>query len=438
MSEGIANLAVAEYPTAFWTTSKADMAEKVQTTLVDNVIEGLTKTKESPVATRRSESKPEDIVYRGTLDEVNRFFSQKGWTDEMPIIPPTVDRIEKFLKYTALPPDKVVAVLPASNLQATVWKIAVNGVMAGCRPEHMPLLVAGVEAMSVPRYNLGQIGTTWALYPYFLVNGPIIKQLGLEYGVGLVSRGPNPALGRAFNLIIRNLAGFKPGLTRMGTWGYVPPLLLAEDEEFLARIGWKPYHVEEGFDANTSTVTVGGAWSWGDQISMNFVGGIEKAERLLDAIAFDLIRKVVPLAGLEGGPQGVGTITVLLSPPTAEFIHAGGYSRRDIVDYLFAKTKRTVAEWAKWWVRMGARPEVPLTRLRGYVQEGTLPSNLFNQTGKKNVPIIPNPQEHLKVFVCGDRARDKTMTLYGWYLSPVTKKIDLPQHWEHLLKETIA
>ncbi len=214
MAEGIADLAVAEYPGVFELDTKAKMTEKVRRTVVDQIIKALTKKKESskgiPSAASRPKSNPEEIVFSGTLEEVNRFFCQKGWTDQMPIIPPTLERVREFLKYTGLPPDKVVAVLPPANLEATPWKIAVNGVMAGCRPEHMPILIAGVEAMSVPSYNLGQIGTTWALYPYFVVNGPIIKQLGIEHGVGLISKGPSPALGRAFGLLIRNIAGFRP------------------------------------------------------------------------------------------------------------------------------------------------------------------------------------------------------------------------------------
>ncbi|MBI2858958.1 MAG: hypothetical protein HYX90_07750 [Chloroflexi bacterium] len=300
----------------------------------------------------------------------------------------------------------------------------------------MPVLIAGVEAISVPSYNLGQIGTTWALSPYFLISGPIVKQLGIEHGIGLNSRGPNPALGRAFGLIIRNLAGFKPGEMAMGTWGYVPPFFLAEDEGFLSQIGWKPYHVELGLEENTSAVTAGATWSWGDQMTMSMVGeGFTRATELLDAMAFDLTRKVVPTLSLRGGPRGFGMATVLLSLPSARFIAAEGYSRQDVVDYLYERTKRTVAEWVEWWVKAGAKPDVPLARLEQYVREGTVSREVLDKPGEKIVPIVAHARQQLKVFVCGDDSKEKTMAMYGWYITPSTRKIELPAAWERLLNE---
>lgn len=433
-SEGIGDLAIAEYPGAILTHTPAEMTEKLRQAVFGQVIKALTEHKESSSMASRQKSNPEDIVNKGTFGAVNRFFQEKEWTDQVPIAPPTLERVKEFLKYTPLPPGKVVAVLPPANLQATVWKIAVNGAMAGCRPEHMPVLIAGVEAIGATIFNLGQIGSTWGLYPYFVVNGPVIKQLNIEHGIGLISRGPNPALGRAFSLIMRNLAGFKPGVTAMGTWGYFYPPFFAEDEESLARIGWKPHHVEQGFDAIVSTVTAGVAWNWGDQMSMNSVGGMDKAEELLDSVVFDLFRKVTPLMSLRGGSQGFGMVTILVSPPSAEFLHAGGYSKQDVIDYLYSKSKRTASEWMEWGVKAGGgRTQIPLARLWEHVQEGTVSKAAFDNPIAKTVPIVAHPRQ-IKVFVCGDRAREKITTMYAWVVTPTTKKIELPADWPQLLQ----
>lgn len=437
-AEGIANFAVAEYPGTFATDTPETLTAKVKKTVVDQIIKALTDKKANPAidsgAASSVKSNAKEIVFQGTYEEVNQYFSEKGWTDQLPVVPATVEKVEEFLKYTDLPPDKVVAVLPLANLKATTWKIAVNGVMAGCRPEHLPLLIAGVEAMSDPSYSLGQTGCTWAIYPHFLVSGPISKQLGIEHDIGLVCRGPNPVLGRAFGLIMRNLAGFRPGQTWMGTWGYPSFPFLAEDEDFLSTIGWKPYHVEEGFDPNTSTVTVGGTWNWGDQLSINNMGGISKPERLLDAMAFDLIRKVRLMVSLRGGREGFGMFTVLITPPIAEFLHRGGYSRQDIVNYLFEHSKGTLAEWIEAWVKAGADSNVAsLAELREHVQEGTLSNDVFDRSTEKNIPVVASPRQ-IKVIVCGDRTREKTTTMYASVVMPCTRKIQLPGRWEQLRK----
>jgi len=147
-------------------------------------------------------------VFRGTLEEVNEFFWNKGWTDGLPIVPPTIEKIEDFLKYTDRSPDEEIAILPQANLRATPRNVAINAIMAGCRPEYLPLLIAAVEAIGEPEFNLTGIGTTGCIVPWLLINGPIVKQLRIEQGVGLASRGPNPAIGRAFGLVVRNVAGF--------------------------------------------------------------------------------------------------------------------------------------------------------------------------------------------------------------------------------------
>ena len=148
----------------------------------------------------------------------------------MPIVPPTIEKVEAFLKHTSRAPDEGIAVLPQANLQAVPRNIAANAVMAGCRPDTMPLLIAAVEAIADNTYNLNNIGTTWGVLPFLLVNGPARRTLGIENGGQLISKGANPAIGRALGLIIRNIAGYKFGSNYMGTFGYPMNFVIAENE----------------------------------------------------------------------------------------------------------------------------------------------------------------------------------------------------------------
>ncbi len=140
------SLQVAVYPGAFDTHADAELAENTTTAVFSQIVESLTKPIE--VAEKRAKvTGARAIVFTGTFDEVNRYFSDMKWSDGLPIIPPTVERVVEFLKYTEYSPGEEIAVLPVANLRATPWNIAVNGVMAGCRPEFMPLLIAYVKAI---------------------------------------------------------------------------------------------------------------------------------------------------------------------------------------------------------------------------------------------------------------------------------------------------
>src|SRR5437867_13028542 len=141
------------------------------------------------------------IVFTGTVDEVHRYFSHYQWSDGMAIIPPTVERVEEFLKYTDHAPHEEIAVLPLANLRATPWNIAVNAVMAGARPEYMPLIIAAVQAIGDPAFRLAVPGgSTHSFNTLYLVNGPLSRQLGIDGGPGLIASRAHQAIGRTVSL----------------------------------------------------------------------------------------------------------------------------------------------------------------------------------------------------------------------------------------------
>ena len=164
---------------------------------VEGVVKGLTEDPgSSPDA--ETEPKPTDIVFTGSFEEVNDFYYEREWSDGLPIVPPTVEKVRQFLRFTDRRPEQVLGVLLCDRREATIWNIAVNGVMAGCRPEYMPILVAIVEALADPRYGLEHTGNTPGPETLIILNGPIIKQLKFNYQPGsdcATASAPIPASG---------------------------------------------------------------------------------------------------------------------------------------------------------------------------------------------------------------------------------------------------
>ncbi len=184
---GMANLPITTYPGAVNLHSTEEIEKNVVQGMIDHIIRGLTEQPGEVKVT--SEPGSRDIVFTGTFDEVNDFFEEKEWSDGLPVIPPTLEKVNQFLKYTHLPSEHVFGLLLPDKREATVWSIAVNGVMAGCRPEYMPVLVALVEAMLDPAFGQEHLGHTPGTETLITVNGPIIKDLGLNYEQGALRVG---------------------------------------------------------------------------------------------------------------------------------------------------------------------------------------------------------------------------------------------------------
>ena len=413
---GMPELRIAEYPGAVGVHQPEEVRQNVERVLFDRIIAGLTQAPltENGAATAPNRQ-PDEIVFRGDPDAVQAFFYQRQWTDGLPVIPPTRERVEAFLAYTDHAPDEPIAVLPQANLAAMPWNIAANAVMAGCRPEHMPILIAAVKAIGDDRYNLNNIGTTWGVLPFLLVNGPIVKQLGLENGGQLISKGPNPSLGRALGLIIKNIAGYHPGDNYMGTFGYPLCFALAENE---SGSPWEPYHVEQGFDPDVSTVTVGGTVNWGWPPSPYDALGKTAAQSALEFLRMDLTKKPCLPRLAERGPHGFrNMVTLLLAPPIAHALAAAGYSKHDIKQDLYenAKAPRSELDWGLTY----GHPEA--FSVRDYVELGIYPKDYLVEP-EALVRVLPSP-DLLNIVVCGDPDRNRIMTLWSGYVQPVTKPI---------------
>ncbi|MBI4192534.1 MAG: hypothetical protein HY525_18605 [Betaproteobacteria bacterium] len=426
-ASGIEELRTAEYPGPLGVHEPDEIRKNVERVLFDKIIDGLTKqSAAASSAAKRSTWNPGEIVFSGTFEQVNDFFSTQEWSDGLPIVPPTRDKVARFLEFTSRAPDQPIAILPSANLQAVPWNIAANGVMAGCRPEHMPLLVAAVEALGDERCALGDIGSTSGLVPFLLVNGPIARQLGIHHGPQLISRGANPAIGRAVGLIVRNIAGYRPGRSYMGTFGYPLVFTLGEDE---GASPWEPFHVEQGFARSASTVTVGITNNWGPSATPYSAPDKNGAQTTLDLLCKELPKKVRLLVFPERGPDAQrAMLTILLSPSLAKSLANAGYSKQDVKNYLYANTRISLREFH--WLAKYTNPRGDTVREQA---EAGVYSEEFLGKPDDKVRLLSGP-EILHIVVCGDPNRNRMMSFEGGHTQPTTKEIKLPPRWHELLK----
>src|SRR3954462_8160259 len=200
------------------------------------------------------------------FDAINKLYRERRWSDGLPIVPPTVDRVERMLRHARRPADEVVAHIAPAFGAATVERIAINAVLAGCDPEYMPALIAAVEAVADPEFNLQGIqATTNPVAIWVIVNGPLAAELGVNATFNCLGEGTwaNATLGRALRLILQNIGGALPGEMDKATQGQPGKYTFccAENDDGNP---WEPLHVERGFGADANTVTVVGAlgtWS---------------------------------------------------------------------------------------------------------------------------------------------------------------------------------
>ena len=204
----------------------------------------------SPIRARRIEVGSQD-------DEVEFMFDQ-GFSDGLPLVPPTPERVLAMLSGTKRDAQEVLGEMAPNMGEVTIEKVAINAVMAGCKPEYLPVVLAAVEAILTDDYNIhGVMATTMGASPVIVVNGPIREQIGMNMGLGALGQGnrANATIGRALRLVVRNVGGARPGETERSTLGNPMKFTMcfAEWEE---RNPWSPLHVERGFNKEDSVVTV--------------------------------------------------------------------------------------------------------------------------------------------------------------------------------------
>ncbi len=190
--------------------------------------------------------------------EAVEYFYRQGWTDGLPVVPPTPEKVREFLEYSGNYPGDILGVIPARNRVITAEKVAINAVMAGCLPNYMPVIVAAIEAMCQESFNLhGITATTGGTAPLLIINGSVAQQLNINSGVNVFGPGvrANATIGRAIRLILMNVCGSIPGVLDKACLGHPGKYsyCIAEDE---SGNPWEPLSIERGIPTGISAVTV--------------------------------------------------------------------------------------------------------------------------------------------------------------------------------------
>ena len=428
---GLPNLPMAKVPGHVDTQSDNELRENLISVTVRAVIENLTAV--PPAAVMVPEPGPQDVILEGSFEEINRFFYENGWSDGLPIVPPTRGKIDEFLAFTDLPADHAIGKLPPDNRQATVWNVAVNGVMAGCRPHYMPVLTALAEAMADPVYGVEHSGNTPGAETLITINGPIIKDLDFNYEQGVLRDGfqANTAIGRWWRLYLRNVAGFLPHQTDKGTFGNTWRVVLAENEDVLARIGWPPLSADFGHKRGENAVTIS-RYTGGDVITSVFG---KKPEEMLPYLADALISQTGwQLIFTVGMADGGYSPLLILSPILAETIAKAGWSKDDVRQWLFENARIPAAKFEQYIgeftnLLSGGRSLYELARL-------SKANKVFGESDDPGrlVPIVCEARD-IQIAVSGDPGRTNAQVFShnGILGYPTSRAIRLPGDWRNKL-----
>ena len=329
------------------------------------------------------------------FEAVQALYLERGWSDGLPIVPPTPERVEAMLASldsSLFAPQQVVAEIPPNWGGATVERLAINAVMAGCRPEYLPIILAAVEAMGDPAFNFYAIqATTHPCAPLLIINGPIRTELGFNSGSGAYGPGwqPNATIGRAIRLALLNIGGAYPGVGDMSTQGAPSKYTycVAENEE---ENPWQPLHVERGFRPEQNAVTV---LAGEPPHNINDHTG-RSADDILTIIA-----GAMAVTGANNAYTG-GETLLALGPEHAATIARDGLSKRD------------VAEW------LHRRARIPLER---YTRDTML--ERFGHIPEEPVPMVNTPEDLAIIVLGGPGKHSSWIPTFGGSTHSVTREI---------------
>jgi hypothetical protein len=305
-----------------------------------------------------------------------------GWTDGLPVIPPTAERISAMLEAARLEPDQTVAFIENRQVTVTAEKVAINAVMAGCKAEYMPVVVAAVEALADPLYGYhGPATSTGGSAVFMLVNGPIARTLELNSGDNLFGPGwrANATIGRAVRLVMRNVIGTLPGELDRSSLGHAGKYTycIAENE---TDSPWPPLHTTRGFRADQNAVTIFAAYA------------PHQYSNRLSATPEGVLATACAHMKISAGSARQPQYALVFAGEHQAIMKKAGWSREDVQRYCFEHSKVPVAELKRIHMLAGAI---------GPDDERTL------------YPLVERPEEFL-VIAAGGRAGVQSAFIPGW------------------------
>ena len=338
-------------------------------------------------------------------DLVEYYFEQ-GWSDGLPVVPPTQRKIEAVVDALGGDPQFAEAVIPPRGGTLTREVLAINMVMAGCKPEYAPVVRAAVLALCTKQFNLNGVqATTHMAAPLLVVNGPVRNAIGMNSGHNVFGSGnrANATIGRAIRLVLLTAGGATPGDLDKSTLGHPGKYTycIAENEELSP---WAPYHVEQGMAPDESAV---------------FVIAAEPPHSVVNHVANDaqgVLDSIVSAMSTYAHNNAVagGSCAVVICPEHAATIAASGWTRLDVRSYLWMNAGNTWGEISFHDRYAGG----------GKVYNKALPKWYKRETDAR-IPVVPSPAD-IHLFVAGGAAGRFSAFIPGWgrMTSPVLRKID--------------
>lgn len=368
---------------------------------LDEIIHGLTRQVQADASD--DDLPAEAVVARGSFEAINQFFLDHKLSDGLPVVPPTREKVNEFLKFTPDDPARIIGSMRPSGFAATVFNVAVNGVMANCRPEYMPVLVAIAEALCDPAYGVEHSGDTTGGEALVILSGDVSHRLGFAMEAGVLRDGvqANTSTGRFVRLLLRNVARSLPGATDKSTFGNTWRVVLAENETAVRELGWSLFSEDRGFAAGTDLVTVARFTGGG------VVGSIygRDPKQIVAYLADGLVRQMSwESTYTVGFARGTYRPLLVLSPMVARTLTRAGVDKLRLREMLYALARmhaRKMETYIGPWTNLvPGRPS-----LAELVKAGkAAPVFAESDDPERLVPIVERPEDIL-IVVSGDRLR---------------------------------
>jgi hypothetical protein len=393
---GMGDLPIIEVPHPMHTAPAPAVMERAEA-VVDRLVEALTQRSAS-ARTGAAEDVEDSFALDGDPQAVQEFFFSRGWSDGLPVVPPTHEAVRAMLAAAGASPREFHPIPPRMRM-ASMQKLAVNAVLAGCRPEYFPVVLAALDAMLEDECRLYGIRTaTNNGTPLVIVNGPIRRQLDFNAGGNVFGQGwrANATVGRALQLILRNIGGDRPGVTDMSTQGQPGKytFCIAENEE---ESPWAPFHVERGYARDESTVTVIGA-SAGHNV---FTYGCETGAEVLDHFVGAMTALGHNNVIFPTGPL------IVLGPEHAALLARDGYTKPGIREYLFEHARIPLSRF-------------PARTVRGLEHRR---SRWFEKAGDPEHIGVADHPSHINIIVAGGPGIHSQFVPTSFSYGPVTRRI---------------
>ena len=439
VNRGVPVLRTAEYPGAFASHSTDELKKNAREVLWPQIKEALTTqiTKEEIEKYAPEGKRPADeIIYYGNYDDVQEFMNINNWTDGLPVVPPTDETIQEYLKFTGYKGSDILGTFALAYRECTVYTVAANAVMAGVPKEFMPVCIAFVQGMNNGEWRR-PLASTHGWTPFAWLNGPLARQLGIDNQQGMISEKANKALGRFIDLAMLNIGGYYVKENRMGSFGYLTPFTFSEDEEACVKIGWKPYHVSQGYDLNANTITAGSALAWGN----NVTPATDDGEKIMEMMAFDITEK--QQNGL-GNTKPQVPRTIFITEYVAKDLAKDYKTKSDLEDALIETARRPLAlrTYAHYWANTGSQQYKRRTFDEQYDMLAKDPVEQAKMTptpewlkaliqDEEIMTIATMNKGDTALLVTGDANRNKFQVIPGGGF--VTTEIKLPKNWNELV-----